>query len=413
MDKEDNLNEANGTKAYAKSLLNYETGIDLNSVIDCESNETVDLEKTDVRKQLVLVLGMEFETEEDAFEFYNAYAYTVGFSVRKSKAHKNEDDKLMDRLFVCSSEGHRQKKKKCDPNVESHRAETRFGCRARMQISCGRSAKNYKVIKFIPEHTHPTSSPSKTHFFRSHRNMSFAQKVEADMADSSGIAPRESVEFMSRQVGGRQNLGFIYDDYKNYLHSKRTREIKLGDTGGVLEYLQKMQLNDPNFFYAIQVDEDDLITNIFWADSRMMVDYDYFGNVVCFDTTYRKNKEGRPFAMFVGVNNHKQTVVFGAALLYAETTATFSWLFDTFVKAMSGKKPKTILTDQDAAMAKALFEKWPQTCHRLCIWHIYQNAAKQLKNVFENFNDFTKEFSSCIYDHEDEDDFLYAWNNML
>ncbi|KAM2667987.1 hypothetical protein EV2_019613 [Malus domestica] len=111
MDREDNLNEANGTKAYAKSLLNYETGIDLNSVIDCESNETVDLEKTDVRKQLVPVLGMEFETEEDAFEFYNAYAYTVGFSVRKSKAHKNEDDKLMDRLFVCSSEGHRQKKK--------------------------------------------------------------------------------------------------------------------------------------------------------------------------------------------------------------------------------------------------------------------------------------------------------------
>ncbi|KAM1244366.1 hypothetical protein COP2_036794 [Malus domestica] len=115
MDREDNPSEANGTKAYEKPLLNYETGIDLNSVIDCESNETVDLEKTDVRKQLVLVLGMEFETEKDAFEFYNAYAYTAGFSVRKSKAHKNEDGKLMDRLFVCSSEGHRQKKK-CDPN---------------------------------------------------------------------------------------------------------------------------------------------------------------------------------------------------------------------------------------------------------------------------------------------------------
>nr|XP_028952715.1 protein FAR1-RELATED SEQUENCE 5-like [Malus domestica] len=175
--------------------------------------------------------------------------------------------------------------------------------------------------------------------------MSFAQKVKADMADSSGIAPRESVEFMSRQVGGRQNLGFIYDDYKNYLHSKRTREMKLGDIGGVLEYLQKMQLNDPNFFYAIQVDEDDLITNIFWADSRMMVDYDYFGDVM---------------------------------------------------------------------------QQWPKHCLRSGHKHVivyasgtYQNAAKQLKSVFENFNDFAKEFSSCIYDYEDEDDLLYAWNNML
>ncbi|KAM2431760.1 hypothetical protein TB1_018311 [Malus domestica] len=99
MDGEDNPSEANGTKAYEKPILNYEIGIDLNSVIDCESNETVHLEKTDVRKQLVPVLGMEFETEEDAFEFYNAYAYTIGFSVRKSKAHTNEDGKLTDRLF--------------------------------------------------------------------------------------------------------------------------------------------------------------------------------------------------------------------------------------------------------------------------------------------------------------------------
>ena len=78
-----------------------------------------------------------------------------------------------------------------------------------------------------------------------------------------------------------------------------------------------------------------------------------------------------------------------------------------------GKKLKSIFTDQDVAMAKALASQWPETCHRLCIWHIYQNAAKQLSNVFEKFKDFTKDFSSCIYDYEDEEDFLNAWKNML
>lgn len=34
------------------------------------------------------------------------------------------------------------------------------------------------------------------------------------MADSLEIASRETLEFMSRQVGGRQYLGFIHDDYK-------------------------------------------------------------------------------------------------------------------------------------------------------------------------------------------------------
>ncbi|XP_026392399.1 protein FAR1-RELATED SEQUENCE 9-like [Papaver somniferum] len=189
--------------------------------------------------------------------------------------------------------------------------------------------------------------------------------------------------------------------------------MKTGDTGGVLEYLQKKKLTDPNFFYAIQVDKEDLITNIFWVDARMMVDYDYLGDVVCFDTTFRKNKEGRPFAMFVGVNHHKQSVIFGAALLYDETAETFEWLFDIFAKTMSGKKPKSIFTDQDAAMAKALASEWPETTHRLCIWHIFQNAAKHLNHVFEKFDNFAKEFSNCVYDYEEEKEFIDAWKNML
>ena len=105
--------------------------------------------------------------------------------------------------------------------------------------------------------------------------------------------------------------------------------------------------------------------------------------------------------MFLGVNHHKQATIFGAALLYDETTETFMWLFDTFAKAMSGKRPKTILTDQDAAMAKALAFQWPETSHRLCIWHLYQNASKHLSGVFERFREFAKDFSICIYEEED------------
>ena len=101
--------------------------------------------------------------------------------------------------------------------------------------------------------------------------------------------------------------------------------MKVDDTGGVLEYLKLMQLDDPSFFYALQVDKDGLISNIFWADAQMLVAYSNFGDVISFDTTYRKNRDSRPFAMFLGVNHHKQTIIFGAALLYDETADTFIW----------------------------------------------------------------------------------------
>ena len=89
------------------------------------------------------------------------------------------------------------------------------------------------------------------------------------MVDSVGIPPQVSHELMAKQAGGRQNIGFIPEDHRHYLRSKRTREMKIEDIGGVLEYLQKMKLEDPNFFLDIQVDKDDLITNIFWTNGRM------------------------------------------------------------------------------------------------------------------------------------------------
>ncbi|XP_062101559.1 protein FAR1-RELATED SEQUENCE 9-like isoform X2 [Humulus lupulus] len=145
----------------------------------------------------------------------------------------------------------------------------------------------------------------------------------------------------------------------------------------------------------------------------MMESFSHFGDVVCFDTTYRKNHDCRPFAMFVGVNHHKQTTLFGAALLYDETCETFIWLFDTFSEAMLGKKPKTILTDQNTAMANALESQWPETYHRLCIWHIYQNAAKHLSSVFQKFRQFATDFGDCIYEFEEEDEFIEVWKKML
>jgi zinc finger SWIM domain-containing protein 3 len=127
------------------------------------------------------------------------------------------------------------------------------------------------------------------------------------------------------------------------LRTKRETAIALGDAGALMQYLQDRQKEDLSFYYAIQLDSDDQITNIFWADGRSLLDYGYFGDVICFDSTYKTNEYGRPFAIFVGVNHHKQTVIFGAALLYDESAPSFEWLFCAFLKATGGKAPKVML----------------------------------------------------------------------
>lgn len=126
------------------------------------------------------------------------------------------------------------------------------------------------------------------------------------------------------------------------------------------------QCENPSYFYDFQIDVEEQITNIFWADAQMINDYGYFAMSSHLTRHTRQQTRIIDHWEYVGVNNLKQTIVFGATLLYDETIPSFEWLFETFLKAIGGKKPKTILTDQDAAMAKAFSIVMPETFHGLC-----------------------------------------------
>ncbi|GAU48039.1 hypothetical protein TSUD_136070 [Trifolium subterraneum] len=90
------------------------------------------------------------------------------------------------------------------------------------------------------------------------------------------------------------------------------------------------------------------------GENWMLFDYGYFGDVVSLDSTYCTNSSHRPLAVFSGFNHHRKAVIFGAALLYDETAESYKWLFETFLEEHKQKTPRTVFTDQDQAMAKAL-----------------------------------------------------------
>ncbi|XP_062006001.1 protein FAR1-RELATED SEQUENCE 5-like [Rosa rugosa] len=189
-------------------------------------------------------------------------------------------------------------------------------------------------------------------------------------------------------LGGAQ-IGFNKRDCYNHLRNVHHRQLDGGDAQSVLTYFRKKQAENPQFFYAIQCDEDGRATNFFWVDSRSRTAYEYFGDVVTFDTTYRTNKYDMSFAPFTGVNHHWQSIQFGCALLQDETEATFLWLFETWLQAMGGRHPISIITDQDLAMKGAIAKIFPNTRHRLCLWHIKKKFVEKLSHESsEGINSF-------------------------
>lgn len=61
-----------------------------------------------------------------------------------------------------------------------------------------------------------------------------------------------------------------------------------------------------------------------------------FGDVIVFDVANNTNNFNMPFAPFTTINYHKQSSLFGCALLVDETRNTFVWLFETQLECMWG-----------------------------------------------------------------------------
>lgn len=88
----------------------------------------------------------------------------------------------------------------------------------------------------------------------------------------------------------------------------------------------------------------------FWADSTCRFDYEYFGNVYAFDSTYRKNRYGKSLVIFSGYNHHGETTIFACALICDEIIETYKWVLNLFSKAVYDKHPKTVIIDGDKSM---------------------------------------------------------------
>ncbi|KAI9922138.1 hypothetical protein PsorP6_000013 [Peronosclerospora sorghi] len=65
-----------------------------------------------------------------------------------------------------------------------------------------------------------------------------------------------------------------------------------------------------------------------------------------------------------------------------ETAESFRWLFTCFLRAVEGKSPRTILTDQDRAMANAIAAVLPETKHAICMWHLARKFAEKFGSNF-------------------------------
>uniref|UniRef100_A0A5B6ZZ49 Protein FAR1-RELATED SEQUENCE n=1 Tax=Davidia involucrata TaxID=16924 RepID=A0A5B6ZZ49_DAVIN len=344
---------------------------------------------------------MEFESNETAYAFYKEYAKSVGFGTAKLSSRRSRASKeFIDAKFSCIRYGNKQQ----SDDAINPRPSPKIGCKASMHVKRRPNGKWY-IHSFIKEHNHELL-PAQAHFFRSHRNID-------PLKNDAKIRRRKILAAVSKQYGAYQYTGCLENYIRNQQDKGKNLTLEEGDAQVLLELFVRMQEENPKFFYAVDLNEEHRLRNVFWADAKGMDDCTNFGDVISFDTTYFMNKYKIPLVLFIGVNHHIQPTLLGCALIADDTVYTFVWLMQTWCLSMGGRAPRVILTDQHNAIKTAVATVFPETRHCFCLWHIFEKIPRQLDYLILWHDTFMAKFNKCIYRSWTEEQFEKRWWKLV
>ncbi|KAL3634607.1 hypothetical protein CASFOL_021661 [Castilleja foliolosa] len=321
--------------------------------------------------------GLEFNTADEAYKFYYMYAASTGFRVRIGQLFRSKNDgSITSRRFVCSKEGHQH--------------PSRVGCGAYMRIQRQESG-SWVVDRLQKEHNHELESPidpsqSVTVASKGYREEGGSMLENLDLVETNG-----GLSLVKRVQGSN-----VSSDWHSLL----------------LDYFQSRQAEDTGFFYGVEM-RDGKVMNLFWADARSRFSCSQFGDAVVFDTTYKRVNYSVPFASFLGVNHHRQPVLLGCALVADESEESFTWIFQTWLRAMSGHRPVSIIADQDCPIQNSIAQVFPETHHRFSTWQILEKEQENLGAMLSMDAEFKYEYETCIFQSQTASEFDSAWNMLI
>ncbi|KAL2934977.1 Protein FAR1-RELATED SEQUENCE 5 [Bienertia sinuspersici] len=260
------------------------------------------------------------------------------------------------------------------------------------------------------EHNH-CLSPKDSRFMVNYRSIDDPTAGKITNNDQAGISIAKSYNSLLVESGGHENITYNQRDVRNVVHLNRRKSRLQGDAVALEKYFQQQYEYNQEFYSAIKRDDDGRLMNAFWSDARSRAMHKDFGDIITFDTTFLCNRYRMPFAPFVGVSHHGKSIVFATTLLSHDDMETLVWVFNQWLKCM-GNPPKGILTDQCKATGKVVESVFVGVPHRLCLWHILQNASRNLGKL-SKWNEIEEALRNVVHDTLDPDEFDEAWGLMV
>lgn len=356
-------------------------------------------------------VGMEFETYEDVYYYYNCYAKQQGFGVRVSNTWYRKSRERYRAKLSCSSAGF---KKKTEANRP--RPETRTGCPVMIKFRLMEN-KRWRIIEVELEHNH-LISPTSAKFYKSHRILGPGSKRPLQMQIDGPDEAQKITLFRTVIINAEESRKLLVNDGCEFGQEddqfKNQLKLKKGDYQEMHKIFSRMQLMNPNFFYVMDLNEKGCLQNVFWADPKSRAAYSYFGDVITIDTSCLIRKYEVPLVVFIGVNHHGHPFPLGCGLVAGENVESYVWLFRAWLTYMVGRPPQTIIIcEQCRFLQTAVAEVFPRASHFLSLTSILEKFPQELGGGLDSYEAVRVSFLRSVCESVRANEFEAAWESMI
>ncbi|XP_074327251.1 protein FAR1-RELATED SEQUENCE 5-like [Apium graveolens] len=283
--------------------------------------------------------NVEREDEDDNVEDANlAYALRNGFAIKIQASHRNKDNEIYGRLYVCRLYG---KSVVAESSQNKWRREVlpKSECKVRMYVNYQKKKRHWEVTSLELVHNHGLVSLSKMNLVQRERHVNTATRSLIKTLYGSGVRNCQVMNVIGNIHGGNDKVGFNVQHVRNVLREERKKRFEISDAQAGLDLLHRLnEESGSKYFIRTEVDEENRLKCLVWIDPRCIMAYQNFGDVMAFDTTYRTNRYAMSFVPFTGVNHHYQSVIFGFALMRDEHASTFEWILRTWLEVKNSRR---------------------------------------------------------------------------
>ena len=201
-----------------------------------------------------------------------------------------------------------------------------------MIISKRKIDQYYKwvVTHFNNSHNHELLDDKEVRFLPAYRDIQPINQQRILLLSKAGCSINLVMRILELEKSvSPSNLPFMEKDIRNFIQSQSSISQE-NDATEVLKLCKTLKDKDCDFKYDFTLDENKKLEHIILAFGDSVRAYEAFGDVVVFDTTYRINRYDMPLGLWVGVDNHGNSIFFACVLLRDEKTSSFTWTLKVY-----------------------------------------------------------------------------------